>query len=270
MTFNQLLHHRRLVGKLRRALVVAPALFLAVQAVATVAAQVLSAQSTAAPNVLSVQEVSAGWKLLFDGRTTNGWRGFHQEKFPGEGWVVEDGTLKHVAGRSGGDIITTAQYENFDLRLEWRIAPAGNTGVKYLISEDLIKTGHAGLGFEMQILDDAGHPDAKAGINGNRTAGALYDLIPPATKTVRPAGQWNSAGIVVRGSRVEHWLNGVRIVEFDIGSPQLKTLIADQQVQGQSGVRGRQERPYPAAGPRRRCVVPQHQDSGAGTAMSRV
>ena len=225
MTLNRLLHHGRPVDKLGRALVGASALFLAGAMVATVAARVSSPQSTA-PNVLSAKEVTGGWKLLFDGRTTIGWRGFHQEKFPGEDWIVEDGTLRHVAGRSGGDIITTAQYEHFDLRLEWRIAPAGNSGVKYLISEDLIRTGHAGLGFEMQILDDAGHPDAKAGINGNRTTGALYNLIPPATKTVRPVGQWNSAGIVVRGSRVEHWLNGVRIVEFDIGSPQLKTLIA--------------------------------------------
>jgi hypothetical protein len=177
-------------------------------------------------NVLSATEAAAGWKLLFDGKTGNGWRGFHQAGFPTEGWVVEGGLLRHIAGKSGGDLITVSQYENFELQLDWKIQVAGNSGIKYLISEDLIKTGRSGLGFEMQILDDAGHPDAKAGIGGNRTAGALYDLIAPRNRVLHPVGQWNTARIVVRGSHAEHWLNGGKILEFEIGSPALKQLIA--------------------------------------------
>ena len=186
----------------------------------------------APPNTLTPSEKAAGWKLLFDGKTTTGWRGFRREKFPEEGWVIADGAIKHVAGKgeqsqNGGDIITVGQYDQFELQLQWRISPGGNSGIKYLISEDMVKTGHSGLGFEMQVLDDDGHPDAKMGKNGNRTAGALYDLIAPQNKVLRPVGQWNQVRLIIQGDHVEHWLNGAKVVEYDLGSARLKALIAE-------------------------------------------
>ena len=183
-------------------------------------------------NKLTDAEKKAGWKLLFDGQTSAGWRGFHQDKFPTAGWVIEDGCIKHVAakgelGGRGGDIITTEQYDNFEMQLEWRLAPGGNSGVKYLVSENLPKTGQSGVSFEMQVLDDERHPDAKMGMNGNRTAGSLYDLIPAGNnKAVRPAGEFNQARLIVRGNHIEHWLNGIKVVEYERGSPALKAAIA--------------------------------------------
>jgi hypothetical protein len=178
-----------------------------------------------APNTLTAAEAAAGWTLLFDGRTTAGWRGFKSASFPAAGWVVDDGALRHVAGQGGGDIVTTEQYDSFDFQLEWKISPAGNSGIKYLIDENLT-SGRSGLGFEMQVLDDERHPDAKAGKGGNRIAGALYDLIAPANRVLHPVGQWNHARVVSRNGHVEHWLNGAKVLEFEIGSPEMKALIA--------------------------------------------
>jgi hypothetical protein len=189
------------------------------------------AEDAATPNTLSAAEKAAGWKLLFDGKTTAGWRGFHSQTFPAQGWVVEDGALKRQAAKgqpssAAGDIITAAEYGNFELALDWKLAPGGNSGLKYLIPEGP-GTSHSGVGYEMQILDDERHPDAKAGKNGNRTAGSLYDLIAPSEHAAKPIGEWNHARLIVRGRHVEHWLNGKRIVEFEIGSPAMKSLIAE-------------------------------------------
>ena len=191
---------------------------------------------TGSVNSLTAAEKAAGWKLLFDGKTTTGWRGFRRDKFPEEGWVIEDGAIKHVASngeqsQNGGDIITVDQYDNFELRLEWRISPGGNSGIKYLIAEEMVKSGHSGLGFEMQVLDDNRHPDAKKGKAGNRTAGGLYDLIAPQNKVLRPVGQWNRVRLVVAGNHVEHWLNDVKVVTYELGSPALKALIAESKYQ---------------------------------------
>jgi hypothetical protein len=202
-----------------------------------VAALLARAQGGQAPNTLTAAEKAAGWTLLFDGKTTAGWRGFHEDAFPAAGWVVENGAIKTTGqGPSGGDIITVGEYDNFELKLEWKIGPAGNTGVKYLISEDLIKTGHAGLGFEMQVIDDDLNPDAKAGKDGNRAAGGLYDLIAPAkNKVLHPVGEWNQAGVLVRGNHVEHFLNGGKVVEFEMGSPDFKARIADSKFKANAG-----------------------------------
>src|SRR5678816_790061 len=159
----------------------------------------------APPNTLTAAEKAAGWKLLFDGKTWNGWRGFRRDKMPDIGWAIEDGSIKHVAGRGeqsqhGGDIITVGEYGNFDFRVEWRLSPGGNSGIKYLIAEEMVKTGYSGLGFEMQVLDDERHPDAKAGLSGNRTASALYDLIAPKNKLLHPVGEWNQVGLIIRGA----------------------------------------------------------------------
>lgn len=190
----------------------------------------MAAHDTAAPNTLSAAEKAAGWKLLFDGKTSAGWRGFHSDKFPAQGWAIEDGAIKRVGKgenpNTGGDIITTGEYGNFELMLDWKLTPGGNSGLKYLITEPPNATGHSGVGYEMQILDDERHPDAKLGVNGDRTAGALYDLIAPSAHTARPIGEWNQARLVVRGRHVEHWLNGQRVVTFEIGSPEMKALIA--------------------------------------------
>jgi hypothetical protein len=189
-----------------------------------------AAKEATPPNTLSAAEKAAGWKLLFDGKTTNGWRGFHAATFPAQGWVIENGAIKRVATvktpGAGGDVITAGEYGNFELALEWKLTAGGNSGLKYLIAEPPGTTGRSGVGYEMQILDDERHPDAKAGVNGNRTAGALYDLIAPSTHAARPIGEWNEARLVVKGKHVEHWLNGQRIVQFEIGSPEMKALIA--------------------------------------------
>jgi hypothetical protein len=207
-------------------------LFLAILISSLSIASTAQNNSQSKPNTLTAAEKAAGWKLLFDGKTWNGWRGFRRDKMPDQGWAIEDGTIKHLPSKGeqsqdGGDIITTGQYSNFELRLEWRITPGANSGIKYLISEDMVKSGHSGLGFEMQVLDDDLHPDAKAGKNGNRTAGSLYDLIPAKNKALRPVGQWNEARLIISGQHVEHWLNGTKVVEFELGSPQLKALIAE-------------------------------------------
>jgi hypothetical protein len=176
-------------------------------------------------NVLTPRERAEGWTLLFDGKTTAGWRGLRQRDVPTGGWVVEEGALKRVTSRENpaakrGDIITDRQFENFQFVCEWKIAPRGNSGIKYPIDERRGATG-----FEYQLLDDARHPDARVG--PTRQAGALYDLIAPDRhKTLRPVGEWNQARIVVDGRRVEHWLNGAKIVAFERGSDDLKARIA--------------------------------------------
>ena len=192
------------------------------------------------PNTLTSAEKAAGWKLLFDGKTWNGWRGFRREKVPVEGWMIEDGAIKHLAGQGeqsqqGGDIITVGQYDNFELQIEWRISPGANSGIKYLVAEEMVKRGYSGLGFEMQVLDDDRHPDAKMGKGGNRTAGALYDLIAPENKVLQPVGEWNQVRLIIRGNLVEHWLNGTKVVEYELGSPQLKSLIAESKYKNVAG-----------------------------------
>jgi hypothetical protein len=174
-------------------------------------------------NTLTEEEKAGGWKLLFDGKETSGWRAYAHTDFPKQGWVIEDGCLKNEAGAHGGDLVTTQQFTDFDLKFEWRISPAGNSGVKYLVKEG--KSGKAGVGFEYQVLDDEKNEDAKVG--PNRMAGAVYDVIAPnESKRVKPVGEFNQGEIVVRGNHVEHWLNGAKILECELGSPALKEAIA--------------------------------------------
>jgi hypothetical protein len=163
------------------------------------------------PNTLTAAERSAGWRLLFDGKTTAGWRGFLQDSVP-SGWQVVDGALTRVA--SGGDILTRDKFRNFELTLEWNIAPGGNSGIFYRGSED--DNAIYWNAPEMQVLDDAGHVDGKSRLT---SAGALYDLYPSPAGIVKPAGQWNQVRLVVKGKHVEHWLNGVKVVEYEFGSP---------------------------------------------------
>lgn len=179
--------------------------------------------SQKADNTLTKTEAKAGWVLLFDGKSLDNFRGFRQEAVPAS-WMVEDGAIALV-GKGGGDIITKNQYENYELMLDWKISEGGNSGVIYNVSEDPKYDATYVTGPEMQVLDNERHPDAKMGKNGNRQAGALYDLIPVSTPAVKPAGQWNAAKLVVNKGHVEHWLNGKKVVEYQLGSPEWEALV---------------------------------------------
>jgi hypothetical protein len=185
------------------------------------------------PNTLTDQERAQGFRLLWDGKTGSGWRGAKSTEFPKEGWAIEDGilTVLETGGResrAAGDIITTAKFAAFELKLEFRISPGANSGIKYYVDPELNKAEGSAIGLEYQILDDERHPDAKMGRDGNRTIASLYDLIPAAaTKKPRPIGEWNEARIVSRGRRVEHWLNGEKVVEYERGSAEYRKLVAE-------------------------------------------
>lgn len=182
-----------------------------------------------AQNTLTAAEQAAGWRLLFDGTSTKGWRGYKKPAFPEKGWHVENGILKHEKNEEGfraGDILTDEQFSNFELVMDFKLVPRGNSGIKYLVNENL-ETKQA-ASFEFQILDEALHPDATKGKDGNRRLGGLYDLIaPPADKVTKPIGEWNQARIIVDGNKVEHYLNGKLTVSYERGSAPLKALIAE-------------------------------------------
>ena len=161
------------------------------------------------------------WKVLFDGKSTDSWRGFRQDSFPDRTWKVEAGTLTTVVGTPSVDIVTKEKYRDFELELEWKIAPGGNSGIIYLVSEDFDQTWKTGP--EMQVLDDDKHRDGK---DPKTSAGALYALIAPINKVLEPVGQWNKARIIVSKGHVEHWLNGRKVLEYDLRGEELKPLIA--------------------------------------------
>ena len=174
------------------------------------------ALSEPAHNTLTAQERADGWKLLFDGRTTNGWRNF-KAKGVDAGWQVQDGALVCVDPEHTSDIITTGQYADFDLSFQWRIAPKGNSGVYYHVLEQ----GEHGYesGPEYQLLDNAhGEPPPQQ-------AGSLFGLYAPSKDVTKPVGQFNESRIVVRHGHVEHWMNGVKLVEYDLNSPDFKAHV---------------------------------------------
>jgi hypothetical protein len=186
---------------------------------------------SAIPNTLTPQEVSAGWKLLWDGKTTQGWRGADKTGFPSQGWEMKENILSVLDGsgaesRNGGDIITIRKYSDFELTLDFRLTKGANSGIKYFVVEGLNNGTGSAIGLEFQLLDDANHPDAVQGVGGNRTCGSLYDLIPPATdRIVNPVGEWNQARIVSKNNHVQHWLNGRKIVEYDRGTQIYRALV---------------------------------------------
>lgn len=186
-------------------------------------------------NTLTSNEKADGWKLLWDGKTTMGWRGADLETFPSKGWTIEDGMLSPNKGGNtgGGDIVTLKKYKNFELEADFKITEGANSGIKYFIQSEPGKKNT--VGFEYQILDDQRHPDAKEGINGDRTLASLYDLVPANSKKLDPSqpvkrvngiGQWNRARIEVRGNKVAHFLNGVKVLEIAKGSPEFKEAIS--------------------------------------------
>lgn len=190
-------------------------------------------------DLLTAAEKAQGWRLLFDGATFAGWRGLGFDRVPEKHWVIENGAIKKVANKdippgpdgtpvSGGDLMTIEAFENFELAFEWKISLGGNSGVKYNVSEEISRgnppQSHAALGFEYQVLDDDLHEDAKNG--PNRTAAALYDLLGPRNKILRPVGEFNTARILFVGGRGEHWLNGRKVLDFDTATPLFAGLLA--------------------------------------------
>ena len=182
-------------------------------------------------NTLSPTEKNNGWALLWDGSTTEGWRGAKLEGFPESGWTIEDGILKVNKGdggesTNGGDIITRRKYRNFILSVDFRITEGANSGIKYFVNPDLNKGAGSAIGCEFQILDDEKHPDAKLGVKGNRQVGSLYDLIPaPEDKPFRK-NDWNTAVVVVEGNNVTHILNGVKLLEYTRNNEMWNALVA--------------------------------------------
>lgn len=187
-------------------------------------------QANCIDNTISDEESAQGWKLLWDGKTTEGWRGAKLTTFPAKGWAVENGVLKvqkSTGGEStnGGDIVTMKKYKNFELSVDFKITPGANSGVKYFVDTELNKGAGSSIGCEFQILDDKLHPDAKLGVKGNRTLGSLYDLIPaPENKPFRN-NFFNTARIVVKGNKVEHYLNDVKIIEYERGNQMWNALV---------------------------------------------
>jgi len=190
-------------------------------------------EEPAAPNTLTAAERAAGWRLLFDGQSTGGWRGFRQQTMPA-GWQAVDGALTRSA--AAGDVITIDEFANFELAIEWQIAPGGNSGIMYRVSESADTTFFSGP--EMQVLDNAQNP---AGGTATSSAGACYDMYAPSADVTHPAGSWNQARVVATGSHIEHWLNGVKVVEYELGSADWLARVQLSMFRGVAGY-GRETR----------------------------
>ena len=177
-----------------------------------------AASSTASgATTLSPEQRAAGWRSLFDGTSTSAWRGYKQESLPA-GWSIVDGILTKTG--SANDIITRDKFGNFELALDWKLAPGGNAGVFYRGTEEYDHIYWSAP--EYQLLDDAAHPDGQSRLT---SAGADYGLYPSPAGVVKPGGQWNSTLIVVNGNRVQHWMNGQKLVEYELGSPDWEAKV---------------------------------------------
>lgn len=180
------------------------------------------------PNTLTRAEERQGWKILFDGKSGAGWHNVGKTTFPDKGWVIENGTLRKVAKERGGDLITDATYSEFDLRWDWKVAPRGNNGVKYFVTDD-----RKGIGHEYQMLDDATEAEGKD--NGVHSTASFYAVLAPwpnKPAALHPAGEWNSSRVYVHGNKVEHWLNGQKVLEYEPGSQQVKEGVAKSKFRG--------------------------------------
>ncbi len=194
----------------------------------------LRIQEVAAPadNALTDAEKAAGWTLLWDGKTSNGWRSAKGPDFPKAGWKTNDGILSinetgGAESAAAGDIITNDKFSDFELSVDFKITPGANSGIKIFVDPSINKGAGSAIGPEFQVLDDIGHDDAKAGRDGNRTIGSLYDMIPaPKDKKVNPIGQWNNARILSEGNHVTFYLNGVKTVDFERGSTAWRDEVA--------------------------------------------
>jgi len=197
---------------------------------AVLAAAVMTSLAVGA--ALTAEEQRGGWRLLWDGRTADGWRGAKAEPFPPDAWRMSQGELsvrKHdpAAGWRGADIVTRERFSDFELVVEFKLSPGANSGIKYFVDAGPGLRGKSSLGLEYQLVDDERHPDARLGRNGNRKLAALYDLFPASEgKPAKPPGEWNEARIVARGGNVEHWLNGEKVLEYDRFSEAFRRAVA--------------------------------------------
>ncbi len=196
--------------------------------------QKMSLDPVVTKNNLFGKEAEEGWKMLWDGKTTQGWKGAKLDGFPESGWEINDGVLSVLASgggesEAGGDIVTTELYSDFELKLDFKITEGANSGIKYYVDTEINQGAGSSIGLEFQILDDERHPDAKLGNHkGSRTVGSLYDLIQADTaKVVHPVGQWNQARIVSKNNHVEHWLNGRKVLEYERKSPEYLQLVKE-------------------------------------------
>ncbi len=167
---------------------------------------------------------SDGFKPLFDGKTLNGWRGYKKADAAETRWKVDNGvvTIAESDGkdtRGNRDLITDATYDQFDLKWEWKVAPGGNSGLKYFVLEDQASA----IGHEYQMIDDHKHPDAKIG--PHRQTAAFYDVLAATDRTLKDAGEWNQSQVIVKGNHVEHWLNGKRVLQYELDSPDVRAAI---------------------------------------------
>jgi Domain of Unknown Function (DUF1080) len=202
-----------------------PASALLVLATLTAVGASARAQTAEMPNTLTPSEQSAGWMLLFDGRSTDAWRGYKRADLAGLRWKVEDGCLALPAGAGADtlgqrDIITKQQFDDFELTWEWRIATGGNSGVKYFVTE----THDAAIGHEYQVIDGA-HPDA-ALREGRRQTAAFYDVLAAPGASPRPWPGFNTGRVLAKGNHVEHWLNGSQVLEYELDADSLRAEIA--------------------------------------------
>ncbi|AYN66526.1 DUF1080 domain-containing protein [Euzebyella marina] len=184
-------------------------------------------------NNLTKSEKEGGWEMLWDGKTTNGWRGARLDEFPDKGWKIEDGVLSVLSSggaesAAGGDIVTKELYGDFELKVDFKLTEGANSGIKYYVNTDINKGPGSSIGLEYQILDDDKHPDAKMGRDGNRTVSSLYDLITAdENKPINPIGEWNTAHIISKDNHVEHRLNGIKVLEYERKSADYRKLVAE-------------------------------------------
>jgi Domain of Unknown Function (DUF1080) len=182
-----------------------------------------------APNTLTPAEKAEGWQLLFDGKALDAWRGYKRETLPEAGWEIKDGTLRTVAKVKGADLITRKKFNDFEFTWDWRVAPGGNNGVKYFVTEERPQSP----GHEYQMIDDTGYPGK---LGPGHLTGDFYDVLPAASdKPIRRAGEWNTSRVVVRGARVEHWLNGKNVLAYQLGSAAVKAGIERSKFKGHQG-----------------------------------
>lgn len=179
---------------------------------------------TNAQSKSNTDQKKEGWTMLFDGTSTNKWRGYNKDSFPTKGWKIKNENLVLLPGEGGGTIITKKKYCNFILKLEWKISKGGNSGIFYRALEQPREAIYWSAP-EMQVLDNANNPDSNKGTNGNHKAGSLYDLIPAQPQNAKPYGEWNSVKIVAKGAHIEQWQNGQQVVEFNLWTPDWYAML---------------------------------------------